>query len=331
LRDNLDFTQLSILITGGTGSFGQAATRRLLALGCPRLVIFSRDERKQEDMARAFAADASRLRFFVGDVRDRDRVMRALDGVDVVLHAAALKIVPSCEYNPREAIQTNIVGTQNVADAAISNRVQSMIALSSDKACSPCTTYGATKRVMESIVTRQNVYAANKPNPRFACVRYGNVLGSRGSVVQLFRQQSANNEPLTITDPRSTRFWITLEQAVEFVLSCLPAMQGGETFIPILPSMKITDLAEAIAPGAEQRTIGLRSGEKLHEVLVSADEAPRARRLAWDRYVILPTDPTWPTDFSDAGELVPEGFCYASDGGSQLSIQEMRQMLEAAP
>ena len=331
MRDNLDFTQLSILITGGTGSFGQAATRRLLALGCPRLVIFSRDERKQEDMARAFAADASRLRFFVGDVRDRDRVMRALDGIDVVLHAAALKIVPSCEYNPREAIQTNITGAQNVADAAISNRIQKMAALSSDKACSPCTTYGATKRVMESIVTRQNVYAASKPNPRFACVRYGNVLGSRGSVVQLFRQQSANNEPLTITDPRSTRFWITLEQAVEFVLSCLPAMQGGETFIPILPSMKITDLAEAIAPGAEQRTIGLRSGEKLHEVLVSADEAPRARRLAWDRYVILPTDPTWPTDFSDAGELVPEGFCYASDGGSQLSIQEMRQMLEAAP
>ena len=324
---DLDFTTLSVLITGGTGSFGQAATRRLLQLGCPRIVIFSRDERKQEDMARAFAADASRLRFFVGDVRDRDRIMRALDGIDIVLHAAALKIVPSCEYNPREAIRTNIEGSQNVADAAISNRIQKMVALSSDKAVSACTTYGATKRVMESLVTRQNVYAANKPHPRFACVRYGNVLGSRGSVVQLFRQQATNNEPLTITDPRSTRFWITLEQAVEFVLSCLPLMQGGETFVPVLPTMKVTDLAESIAPGAKQRTIGLRSSEKLHEVLVSADEAPRTRRLAWDRYVILPADPTWPTNFAATGEPVPDGFSYGSNNDSPLSIHEMRQML----
>ena len=330
--NNFDVTKMHFFITGATGSFGQACVHRLLEMGAPRIACFSRDERKQEDMQRALAPlnPYDRLRFFVGDVRDYERVKQAMRGADIVIHAAALKIITKVDYDPEEALKTNVIGSRNVAMAALENDVWRVIGLSSDKACNACTSYGVTKRMMESLLCRANVYAGNR-RTRLACVRYGNVLGSRGSVAHLFREQAAAGGPLTITDPRSTRFWITLERAVELVLSCLPVMQGGETFIPILPSMKITDLATAIAPGAEQRTIGLRSGEKLHEVLVSADEAPRTRRLAWDRYVILPADPTWPTDFSGAGEPVPEGFCYGSNGNSQLSIPEMRQMLEGVP
>ena len=280
----------TILVTGGTGSFGTRLVENLLREHEPHAVrIFSRDELKQSEMQRRFA-DETRLRYLLGDVRDLPRLTRATRGVDVIVHAAALKQVPAAEYNPFEAVQTNVVGAENVVAAAIDNDVPHTVALSTDKAVNPVNLYGATKLCAEKIVTQGNAYAADSP-ARFASVRYGNVVGSRGSVIPLFKEQ-AETGVLTITDERMTRFWITLDQAVDFVLGCLDAMGGGEVFVPKIPSMRVTDMAEAIAPDAERRIIGIRPGEKLHEMLVTEDESRHSYELD-DRYVILPEYASW--------------------------------------
>src|SRR4051812_45160556 len=251
-----------ILVTGGTGSFGTSFVKEVLAEHQPRaLRILSRDELKQYDLQREIGEDP-RLRWFLGDVRSKERLMQAMRGADIVVHAAALKQVPACEYNPFEAVQTNVVGAENVVAAAIESGVRRTISLSTDKAVNPVNLYGATKLCAEKIFTQGNAYAADS-EPRFASVRYGNVVGSRGSVVPLFKAQ-AETGVITITDERMTRFWITLEEAVEFVTSSLELMGGGETFIPRIPSMRVTDMAEALAPDCERRIIGIRPGEKLH-------------------------------------------------------------------
>lgn len=271
-----------ILVTGGTGSFGRALVTRLLGLRDPgprRIIVYSRDELKQYEMQRELRDfdEMERLRFFLGDVRDGERLRRALTGVDYVVHAAALKQVPACEYNPQEAMKTNIGGAQNLIEAAIDMGVQRVVALSTDKACSPVNLYGATKLVAEKMFTAAGAISGALPT-RFAVVRYGNVIGSRGSVVPLFRKQVAAGKELTITDSRMTRFWITLPQAVDFVLRCLERMAGGEIFVPALPTVDIMTLADAIAgAGYERCIVGIRQGEKLHETLITAEES-------WDTF-----------------------------------------------
>ncbi len=272
------FEGRTILLTGGTGSFGQHFTRTALARWNPAAIrVFSRDELKQSVMEREI--DDERLRFLLGDVRDRDRLRRAVDGVDIVIHAAALKQVPACEYNPFEAVRTNILGAQNVAEACIDAGVRRAVALSTDKAVSPTNLYGATKLCAERLFVQSNVYAGAHQT-RLSCVRYGNVVGSRGSVVPLFTDQAASGE-LTVTDERMTRFWITLDQAVQFVADSVARMQGGELFIPKIPSMRVLDLAEAIAPGARIRYTGIRPGEKLHEALLTPEEARHTVDAGW--------------------------------------------------
>ncbi len=282
---------------------------------------FSRDELKQSELAQAI--DDSRVRLLLGDVRDLERLRVATRGVDVIVHAAALKQVPACEYNPFEAVQTNIIGAQNVVAAAIANDVPLTLALSTDKAVNPVNLYGATKLCAEKIVTQANVYAGDTP-ARFASVRYGNVVGSRGSVIPLFQQQAATGR-VTITDERMTRFWITLEQAVEFVLSCIPLVQGGEVFVPKIPSMRMVDLAEALAPDAERVITGIRPGEKLHEVLLTEDEARHTYDIG-DRYVILPhrLEPAEPR-----GKPLPDGFRYTSDTNDRwLTADDLRAIAD---
>ncbi len=270
----MDWTNKSVLITGGTGSFGKKFTKILLAEKNPRkIIIFSRDELKQHEM-RVHGYDDPRLRYFIGDVRDRERLLRAMHGVDIVVHAAALKQVPACEYNPMEAVKTNIIGTSNVLEAALDAGVQKVLALSTDKAVSPANLYGGTKLVAEKLVIQSNNYAAGSAT-RYACVRYGNVVGSRGSVVPLFIKMRSTGK-ITITDERMTRFWLSLEQGVHFVINCIEQMEGGEVFVPKIPSTKVMDLARAIAPDAQIDIIGIRPGEKLHEDLLSADEARNA-------------------------------------------------------
>ncbi|MEY2513159.1 MAG: UDP-N-acetylglucosamine 4,6-dehydratase/5-epimerase [bacterium] len=314
-----------ILVTGGTGSFGKAFTRHVLDEHDPEAIrIYSRDELKQYDMQRQFEDDP-RLRFLLGDVRSAERLAVALRGVDVVIHAAALKQVPACEYNPFEAVQTNIVGAENVVTAALANEVPLTIALSTDKAVNPVNLYGATKLCAEKIVTQGNAYAG-RMRSRFACVRYGNVVGSRGSVVPLFKAQ-AEHGGLTITDEAMTRFWITLEQAVEFVVTSLALMEGGEVFVPRIPSMRITDLAQALAPGVAHKIVGIRPGEKVHEALITEDESRHGKALA-DRYVIYPPLPTWSTG-NIGGDELPPGFRYTSDNNTQwLGADEIRAMAE---
>jgi UDP-N-acetylglucosamine 4,6-dehydratase/5-epimerase len=318
-----------ILITGGTGSFGTAFLRRLLADHEPAAVrIYSRDELKQYDLQRTLATD-ERVRFLIGDVRDAKRLEMAMRGVDVVVHAAALKQVPACEYNPFEAVKTNIIGAENIITAAIANDVPRTLALSTDKAVNPVNLYGATKLAAEKIITQGNAYAGDSP-ARFATMRYGNVVGSRGSVIPLFKAQAREGE-LTITDEAMTRFWITLEQAVEFVISCLALMRGGEVFVPRIPSMKVLEIAEAIAPEAPRRIIGIRPGEKVHEVLLTEDESRHARVLE-DRFVIYPQTPSWGTAPERIGEELPPGFRYSSDGNdSWLGAQDIRAMAELIP
>jgi UDP-N-acetylglucosamine 4,6-dehydratase len=275
----------TILITGGTGSFGKAATEVLLRKHKPKAIrIFSRDELKQWDMRRRFNDDP-RLRFLIGDVRDAARIRRATEGVDVVIHAAAMKQVPACEYNPMEAIKTNVDGAMNVINACLDNDVPKVIALSTDKAAHPVNLYGATKLCSDRLFIQSNAYRGEKRQAIFSVVRYGNVMGSRGSVIPLFRMQKDSGE-LTITHEEMTRFWITLPQAVEFVLSSLDVMQGGEMFVPKIPTMKIVDLAKTIAPEATCRIVGIRPGEKLHECLVTKEEGRLAYELK-DRYVVL--------------------------------------------
>ena len=315
-----------ILVTGGTGSFGQEFTEIILREHDPKAIrIFSRGELLQQDMRQRFNDD-ERLRFFIGDVRDRERVYRAINGVDIVLHAAALKQVPTCEYNPIEAVRTNIDGAVNVIDAAIDNGVEKTIAISTDKAVHPVNLYGATKLVMERLFAQANVYTGAREG-RFSCVRYGNVVGSRGSVIPLFLEQGENGK-ITITDERMTRFWITLEQGVRFVIDCIDRMHGGEVFVPKIPSMKVTELADVIAPGAEREVIGIRAGEKVDEILVTEEEARHTQEF--DNYfVIEPEHPFWEKDNFKEGKPLSEGFEYTSDNNSQwLTKGELEKMVE---
>jgi UDP-N-acetylglucosamine 4,6-dehydratase len=320
----MDLTGKTILVTGATGSFGSRFLDVVLRDHDPHSVrVFSRDELKQSELARRFADD-TRLRFLLGDVRDLPRLVRATRGVDLIVHAAALKQVPAAEYNPFEAVQTNVMGAENIVAAAIDNDVPLTVSLSTDKAVNPVNLYGATKLCAEKIVTQGNAYAADSPS-RFATVRYGNVVGSRGSVVPLFKAQ-AETGVLTITDERMTRFWITLDEAVELVLGTLGSIGGGEVFVPKIPSMRVTDLAEALAPGAELRTIGIRPGEKLHELLVTEDESRHSYELP-DRYVILPEYASWPLREVEGGTRMVEGFRYASDTNDRwLSVEQLREM-----
>jgi UDP-N-acetylglucosamine 4,6-dehydratase len=315
-----------ILLTGGTGSFGQKFTEIVLREHNPKAIrIFSRGELLQHEMCRKFNDD-DRLRFFIGDVRDRERVYRAMNGVDVVVHAAALKQVPTAEYNPIEAAKTNINGAINLVDAAIDNGVEKIIAISSDKAVHPINLYGATKLVMERLLIQANVYTGGRES-RFSCVRYGNVVGSRGSVVPLFLEQRKKGA-ITITDEKMTRFWITLEQGVHFVINCIEKMKGGEIFVPKIPSMKITDLADVIAPRAKKEVIGIRPGEKVNEILLTEEEARHAREFD-DCFVIEPEYPFWGKDDVEGGKLLPEGFRYTSDNNDWwLSKDELKRMVE---
>jgi UDP-N-acetylglucosamine 4,6-dehydratase len=315
-----------ILLTGGTGSFGQKLTEIALKECNPRAIrIFSRGELLQHEMRLKFN-DHPKLRFFIGDVRDRERVYRAMNGADIVVHAAALKQVPTAEYNPIEAVRTNIDGAINVVDAAIDNGVAKVIAISSDKAVHPVNLYGATKLVMERLIVQANVYTGAQKS-RFSCVRYGNVVGSRGSVVPLFLRQKKNGV-LTITDEKMTRFWITLEQGVRFVIRCIEGMQGGEVFIPKIPSMKITDLADTIAPGVKKEVVGIRPGEKVNEILLTEEEARHAREFD-DHFVIEPEHPFWRKDSVEGGTPLPDGFQYTSDSNTRwLSKDELRGIIE---
>jgi UDP-N-acetylglucosamine 4,6-dehydratase len=317
----------SILVTGGTGSFGKAFIRELLDTHDPRrVVIYSRDELKQYECRQLFNDD-KRLRWFIGDIRDQHRLNRAMHGVDYVVHAAALKQVDTAEYNPWEFVQTNIVGSQNVIEACIDAGVKRVIALSTDKASSPINLYGATKLTADKLFITGNHYAAAYPT-RFAVVRYGNVMGSRGSVIPFFRKLGEAGESLPITDLRMTRFFITLPQAVKFVMDSFELMHGGELYVPRIPSMKITDLAQAIAPGAAMHNMGLRPGEKLHEEMISAEEGRRALRMG-DRYVLQPDLAAWGYQPPEDGEPVADGFHYTSDTNDQwFTLEEITKILE---
>ena len=330
------FDNASILITGGTGSFGKQFTRTLLKHYSPkRLVIFSRDELKQFEMQQEFNQPC--MRYFIGDVRDKERVMQALKGVDYVIHAAALKQVPAAEYNPTECIRTNINGAENVIRAAIENRVQKVIALSTDKAANPVNLYGATKLASDKLFVAANNMVGSDV-PRFSVVRYGNVVGSRGSVVPFFKRLVAEGaDSIPITDERMTRFWITLQQGVDLVLSGFKRMYGGEIYVPKIPSVTITNLAEAIAPGLPHSIVGIRPGEKLHEQMVPQDDSYRTIEFD-DHYVITPSIKFADIDvdyrrnrIGETGEAVEPGFCYDSGTNHHfLSVEEIRQMHKVA-
>ena len=316
----------SILVTGGTGSFGKAFVRYVLANHEPeKVAVLSRDELKQFEM-RGDLGDDRRLRWFLGDVRDRERLDRALVGVDYVVHAAALKQVDTAEYNPFEFVKTNVLGSQNVIDACIDAGVRKVVALSTDKASSPINLYGATKLTADKLFVAANNYAHDHAT-QLAVVRYGNVMGSRGSVVPFFQAKIQSGEDLPITDIRMTRFWITLDQAVKFVVDSFDQMSGGELYVPRIPSMKIIDLVEALAPGHPTVEIGIRPGEKLHEEMVSSDDSYRTVKLD-DRYVVMPTIAEW--GFTPVvGDPVPPGFSYRSDTNDLwLSASELRNILK---
>jgi len=319
-----------ILITGGTGSFGNKLTEILFKRFKPKkIIIFSRDEFKQSRMAKVFPASKYPIRYFLGDVRDKDRLCRAFEGVDYVVHAAALKQVPALEYNPTEAVKTNVIGADNIVDAAIESGVKKVVAISSDKAVNPVNLYGATKLVAEKIFIAANAYGGKRVI--FSVVRYGNVVGSRGSIIPLFlelKKQGIKEFP--ITDERMTRFWVVLKEGVNLALKALEKSVGGEVFVPRIPSMKVTDLARAIEPASRFKNIGIRPGEKIHEVLVSEDEA-RKTKIFDGAYVILP-------QFIESEEVhkeynkyssVPEGFVYRSDTNDQwLTIEGLKKMME---
>ncbi len=321
-------TDSSILVTGGTGSLGNAFVPMTLARYNPkRIVIFSRDEMKQWEMAQRFESDP-RVQFVIGDVRDKDRLARALDGVDFVVHAAATKIVPTAEYNPFECVKTNVNGAMNVIDACIDRGVRRVVALSTDKACNPINLYGATKLASDKLFVAGNAYAGVHQT-RFAVVRYGNVMGSRGSVIPFFRSL-AHTGVLPITDPRMTRFMITFEQAVELVWRAFDDMHGGEIYVKKIPSITILDIAGAIAPGAAHRIIGLRPGEKLHEQMISAEDAPHTYDYD-DYFKILPALHQWSSDplRINGGVRVPEGFAYTSDKNTEwLSVDVLAAWLK---
>jgi len=320
----IDWETASILVTGGTGSFGRHFCEVMLETHRPRVIrIYSRDELKQHEMRQVFGEQ--RLRYFIGDVRDLDRLKRAMEGVDIVVHAAALKQVPACEYNPLEAVKTNIIGAQNIIDAAIDAGVKKVIALSTDKAVNPVNLYGATKLCAEKIIIQGNAYAGSR-GTKFSCVRYGNVIGSRGSVIPVFSEQRKKGR-ITVTDERMTRFWLTLDQAVALVINGLIHMQGGEIFVPRIPSMKIVDLAHAVAPGCGIDYIGIRPGEKLHETLITEEDGRNA--VFYDgMIVIMPTYTWWKRQNYKTGRKVPAGFIYRSDQNDQwLSREDLSRII----
>ncbi len=328
----MDWTDKVVLVTGGTGSFGKKFIKILMTEYQPeKVIVYSRDELKQHEM-RVSGYDAPNLRYFIGDVRDELRLKRAMHGVDIVVHAAALKQVPACEYNPLEAIKTNILGSSNVIEAALDSGVTKVLALSTDKAVNPINLYGTTKLAAEKLFVQSNAYAAGTAT-RFSCVRYGNVVGSRGSVIPIFIQQRQNGR-LSITDERMTRFWLTLEQGVHFVIKSIEAMVGGEVFVPKIASTRICDLAHAIAPDAELEVVGIRPGEKVHEVLIHEDEARTTIEME-DMFVVLPTAleigfarqcrQAW----EGKGHALPDGFRYTSDTNPRwLSVAEIRELVK---
>jgi UDP-N-acetylglucosamine 4,6-dehydratase len=333
---NLDLDGKVILITGGTGSFGRRFIETVLTrYALRKVIVYSRDELKQSEMQQELreqfdAEQMSRMRFFLGDVRDRARLTLALRGVDIVIHAAALKQVPAAEYNPSECIQTNIIGAENVVWASLTNRVKQVVALSTDKACNPVNLYGATKLASDKTFVAANNLSGDI-GARFSVVRYGNVVGSRGSVVPLYRRLLAQGATsLPVTDARMTRFWITLDQGVEFVLSSLEMMRGGEILVPKIPSMTVTDLARAMAPEAEIRLVGIRPGEKLHETMVGADDSRQTLEMA-DRYIIEPSFVEYSRQAfgpGDGANPVAEGFAYASDSNDDwLTAEGLRTLL----
>ena len=312
------FNEKTVLVTGGTGSFGKAYITNLLSSHNPKkVIIFSRDEMKQFEMRGKFANDP-RLRFFIGDIRDKERLLRAFSGVNYIVHAAALKQVDTGEYNPREFILTNVIGSQNVVDAAIDSGVTNVVALSTDKASSPINLYGATKLTADKLFTAANVYGTNSKT-KFSVVRYGNVMGSRGSIIPLFQELASKGLPIPVTDLRMTRFWITLDQAVKFVDEAFSEMNGGELFVPRIPSMKITDLVAAIAPNSKIKEIGIRPGEKLHEEMISPDDSRRAV-MQKTKFILSPTSSDW-AYVEPKGDKLPEGFAYRSDTNDQWLTQ----------
>lgn len=321
----MNLEEKSVLITGGTGSFGKKFVETMLRKYHPKkLIVFSRDELKQFEMKQQFSHES--IRYFLGDVRDLERLRRAFYGVDIVIHTAALKQVPSCEYNPFEAIQTNVIGAENVITAAIDRGVEKVIALSTDKAANPINLYGATKLCSDKLFIAGNAYSGENKS-RFSVVRYGNVIGSRGSVIPFFLEKMKTGM-IPITDERMTRFWITLEQGVEFVIKCLGMMQGGELFIPKIPSMHILTLKEAIAPDCPHQVVGIRPGEKLHEVLLPADEARHVLEFN-DMYIIEPNFEWWNKRYHKGGRKIPEDFEYRSDNNSEwLSEEDLKQLIE---
>ncbi|GAB6037192.1 UDP-N-acetylglucosamine 4,6-dehydratase (inverting) [Fundidesulfovibrio butyratiphilus] len=319
----------TVLITGGTGSFGKQCVKTILERYSPRrLIVFSRDELKQFEMAQQFSPQRyPAMRYFIGDVRDEKRLHRAFQGVDVIIHAAAMKQVPAAEYNPTEVIKTNIGGAENIINAAADAGVKRVVALSTDKAVSPVNLYGATKLCSDKLFVAANAFTGSS-RCKFSVVRYGNVLGSRGSVVPFFLDKRTEGK-LPITDPRMTRFWITIEDGVAFVLRCLEDMQGGEVFVPKLPSMNIMDLAEAVAPGCPTDVVGIRPGEKIHELMIASDDARNVRDMG-EYYVIVPQHFHFFQQRDDAsmGKPVPEGFEYNSGTNTQrISVEAMRDLL----
>lgn len=319
----MTFSEQTILITGGTGSFGKTFVKKVLETNVKKVIVLSRDELKQYEMQQEISDQ--RLRYFIGDVRDKDRLYRAFDGVDIVVHAAAMKQVPACEYNPFEAVKTNIHGAQNIIEASIDRGVKRVIALSTDKAAAPINLYGATKLASDKLFVAGNSYAGNKQT-RFAVVRYGNVVGSRGSVVPFFKKVR-HTGVLPITDERMTRFWITLDRGVEFVMECFERMNGGEIFVPKIPSMKVTDLAKAIAPECRIEYVGIRPGEKLHEVMITEDDARHTVEYE-DYFVIQPEFPWWDPACSNGGKPLPSDFSYRSDNNHWwLSLEELRRFV----
>ena len=322
------FNESTILVTGGTGSFGNTFVKAVLGKYKPKkLIVFSRDEMKQWEMAKKFPADCP-LRFFIGDVRDKDRLHRALDGVDYVVHAAAAKIVHIAEYNPFECVKTNIIGAMNVIDACIDQGVKRCVALSTDKASSPINLYGATKLCSDKLFIAGNSYVGVKRETRFSIVRYGNVMGSRGSVIPLFLEQAKTGK-LTITDERMTRFMIKLEEGVELVFHAFTDMRGGEVYVKKIPSMKVTDIARAVSTSSDIEVVGIRPGEKLHEEMISKEDAPYTYEYD-DYYKILPQIHNWYADERRIanGRKVKDGFCYSSDHNTEwMSIETLKRWI----
>jgi UDP-N-acetylglucosamine 4,6-dehydratase len=333
-KDRIMLDDKVILVTGGTGSFGQRFIGAVLKKYKPRkLIVFSRDELKQFEMRRHFPEEKyDCIRYFLGDVRDKDRLYRAFDEVNIVVHAAALKQVPAAEYNPLEAIKTNVLGAANIIDAAIDCGVEKVVALSTDKAVNPINLYGATKLCSDKLFVSANAYAGHR-RTRFSVVRYGNVVGSRGSVIPFFQDMKKTGE-LPITDTRMTRFWITLDQGVDLVLNSLERMVGGEVFVPKIPSMNIMDLAEAVAPGCKHKVVGIRPGEKLHEVLVTEEDARRTVEM--DEYFVIQPELSFWESFKTPvyrnAKQCAEGFSYTSaNNNERLSVAQLRKMMETYP